>query len=109
MFKGRGISIPEEIQSRGGAEMRSENEAYLTVYRFVRELARSQTVKSIHSLMVGTEMHVWVVLRNNSREARYSVYDAQLRADPEFLLTLHFTDTVDRIPADAERVDRVGV
>ena len=109
MFKGRGLIFTEVVRSWGGAEVRRDNEAHLTVYRFVRELACAEAVRSVHSLMVGAEMHVWVVLREHSREARYAVYDAQLRADPEFLLTLHFIDTVDAVPADAERVDRVGV
>ena len=108
MFKGRGLIITAVV-SRGGAEVRLDNEAHLTVYRFVRELARPEAVTFVYSLMVGAEMHVWVGLREHDREARYAVYDAQLRADPEFLLTLHFTDTIDAVPADAERVDRVGV
>jgi hypothetical protein len=86
-----------------------DTEAHLALYRFVRELESAPPVKSVHGLMMGAEMHVWIVLRERSRDARYAVYTAQLKADPEFLLMLHFTESLDAVPKDAARVDRVRI
>ena len=84
--------------------MRLDNESHLALYRFAHELHGSPFIQSVHGLMLGSEMHVWVVLRERTREARYTVYAAQLMVDPDFLLTLHFADSAKAIPADAEAV-----
>lgn len=67
------------------------------------------SVKSVHGLIAGAEVHVWIVLRESSRSARYAVYEAQLKSDPDFLLTLHFTDSINTVPADAERIEQAVV
>ncbi len=72
--------------------------------RTAHELNGSPFIQSVHGLMLGPEMHVWVVFRERTREARYTVYAAQLTVDPDFLLILHFADSAKAIPADAEAV-----
>ncbi len=89
---------------KGGNLMRSDTEAHLALYRLAHELNSASVVKAVHGLMVGSAMHVWVVLRERTREARYDVYAAQLKVDPDFLLTLHFADSANAVPADAEAV-----
>ncbi len=72
---------------KGGDLMRADTEAYWALRRFAYELDGVDFVKSIHGLMVGSEMHVWIVLRERTRSARYAAYTAQLKTDPDFLLT----------------------
>lgn len=84
-----------------------DTEGQLALNRFVRELETNNAVGSIYDLMEETELHVWVVLRQASRDARYQVYAAQLATDPDFLLILHFVDSPDAVPSMAHRVDHV--
>ena len=66
--------------------------------------ARDENVQSIHGMMVGSKMHVWIVVRENTLATRYVAYTAQLKTDPDFLLRLYFTESLNAVPDDAERV-----
>ena len=95
-------SVPNAV-IMGGALMRHlRGEVQLALDRLMTELGKSDAVISVHSQKIGTEMHVWVVLREWSRAARDVVYEAQLTVDPEFLLEIHLEDSADEVPADAE-------
>ncbi len=85
--------------------MRPATEAHLALHRFAHALASLDALDSVYGMMVDTHMHVWVVLRDLSRPQEEAVFDAQIDTDPDFLLTIHFTDTSDKVPANAEKVD----
>lgn len=53
--------------------MRPDNESHLALYPFTHELNGSSFVQFVHRLMLASEMHVWVVLRQQTREAQYAV------------------------------------
>lgn len=100
-------SGPQSLMRWRGTIMRPKTEAQLALERFVRELASSNIIDSVYGQMIGPEMHAWIVMRERTRAVRYTVYDAQLKADSDFLLTLHFTDSINEVPRDAELVDVV--
>ncbi|PSR25050.1 hypothetical protein SAMN00768000_1438 [Sulfobacillus thermosulfidooxidans DSM 9293] len=85
--------------------MRQDTEAHMALYRFAHALASLDTLDSLYSMMIDTDMHVWVVLHDLSRPQEEAVFDAQIDTDPDFLLTIHFTDSPDTVPANAEKVD----
>ncbi len=60
---------------------------------------------SIYGMMIDTEMHAWVVLGELRRSREEAVFDTQIDKDPAFLLTIHFSDLHDMVPANAEQVD----
>lgn len=75
------------------------------LHQFALELlARDENVQSIHGMMVGSKMHVWIVVRENTLATRYVAYTTQLKTDPDFLLRLYFTEFLNAVPDDAERV-----
>ena len=85
--------------------MRPDTEAHVALYRFAHALVSLDALDSVYGMMVDTDMHVWVVLHDLSRPQEEAVFDAQIDADPDFLLTIHFTDSHDTVPAAAEKVD----
>jgi len=78
--------------------MRPGNTSHLAWYRFAYGLKGAPFVQPVHGLMLGSERHVSVVLREQTREARHAVYTAQLQVDPDFLLTLHFVESRSAVP-----------
>lgn len=113
LFKMRKMGMLEANEetfcaAKGGYLVR-QNEAYFTLHRFAMALSGIDSVKSVHALFTESEVHVWVVLRERVRSARYAVYVAQLKSDPDFLLTLHFTDSSNTVPSDAERIEQAVI
>lgn len=89
--------------------MRLQTESHWVLQRFARELHQTTSARSLYGLVAGPELHAWIVLPENSRDARYAAYASQLKVDPDFLLTLHFVESCEAVPGDAERIDAVIV
>ncbi|WP_053961243.1 hypothetical protein [Sulfobacillus thermosulfidooxidans] len=85
--------------------MRPDTEAHLALHRLAQALASLPVLDSVYGMMVGTTMHVWVVLHDLSRPYEEAVFDAQIDTDPDFWLVIHLTDSPDTVPANAEKVD----
>jgi hypothetical protein len=98
--------IKERHFEGGNRVMRPDTEAHLSLYRFAHALTSLDALDSVYGMMVDTHMHVWVVLHDLSRSQEEAVFDAQIDTDPDFLLTIHFTDSPGAVPANAEKVDR---
>jgi hypothetical protein len=61
-------------------------------------------VKSVHGENCDGDWHAWVVVSDRSWKSEHAVIQAHVVEDPDFCLTLHVTERIDKVPQDAERI-----
>jgi hypothetical protein len=82
--------------------MARDSEARAALRRLAGALERCPDVESVHGEPCEGDWRAWVVVRTRSWDAELPIFQAHVEVDPDFLLTIHVTDSVDQVPDGAE-------
>ena len=84
--------------------MARNSEARAALIRLAHALESNPNVKSVHGENRDGDWHAWVVVSHRSWKSEHAVIETHVVEDPDFCLTLHIADRVDKVPRDAERI-----
>ncbi len=82
--------------------MARDSEARAALRRLARALERSSNVVSVHGEHSEGNWLAWVVVHTRAWDAEIPIFQAHVQEDPDFLLTIHVTDSADQVPDGAE-------